>query len=765
MDEGGGRGWGGVLATTVLAAPRIMEWQLGSRTVVGAEEEEAVHGRRNGQEGDVTAALAGWGVGNTKNLKTLLESSGQQILKFYRSKSDMVQLRKQSRIAQATYLEADALLVARYWDLVLAPFESPFTSISPPPSSSSSLLLSSPDKHTGMPRYIVKELQFESDCVKGWDAIPRLARVLSIGSTVKILRMEPTYRWDLLHLLPLMDALPALEELYVEPRRCTERPWPLAPKRLVIPARHLMPLAETRIRVLVVFGVALTLPAMEAVVRRIPRVEVLKFMQTVDYSREQRDLDPAVSRSEFWPHLRDWCKQLQELHYSKSNEYVQTSEMDALRLALVPSQPSHTHSNSAGTGGGKHSYALNNINNNRYPYRPSVLGLSSSDIIPFQSYLTSFNCEWLAGLRFDRIRTGISLYNQNVVHKALCSCPNLITFTALGIYYYIEDMDVNNLLAAKGGGKYRKKDDDPVVRSDWSARICMNPYPVPRPGSNPPPDDENQEPVWPRRVWTCRNLRTLHISISAQGKGSGSHAFSLVLFGYLSRVCPRLEELNVKMEKIMLDDESGLCLLGRLKFLERLQIQSTSNLRYPDVAWLRRRKLESVGAVHLDGAVQDLQKQQQKQRQPQPETLLERLATGSRNQWVRGHPVTTPSAYLKKLPPLPAFQKEQKPFWTVDGFDLGGVGRPDDLVSWLINTNKDLITTPLDSQEQLDLDQVQNDDDDDGKSRDEACLPRLDLLYIYHSSNDGLATADAERFMWTQRPEVDFRADIVNYHG
>ncbi|KAG0280023.1 hypothetical protein BGZ95_011532 [Linnemannia exigua] len=683
-----------------LAAPRTVAWQLGTRSGIGVGGVEAGRGSR-------------------------------QNLKFCRTESDLMHLRRQSYIAKAAYFETDALLVAQYWDAVLARYERP-SSTSPPPSPSSVSSLSSPNTHAGMLGYTVKELQFESDCVKDWGVIPRLARVLSIGSTVTILKMEPSYQWDLLHLLPLMDALPALEELYVEPRLITEHKWHLAPKShfftqdqedqmtgstaglaagLAIPARQLMSLAEMRIRILVVFGVVLTLPAMEAVVRRIPRVEVLRFMQTATYSRELGVLGPTVTR----------------------------------------------------TGGGEHGFVFSDIKGHRCPYRPSILGLSSLDIIPFQKYLTSFNCEWLTGLRFDRINTGTTRYLQNVIHKVLCSCPNLIIFTALGVYYYIEDMDVNNLLAAEGG-EYRKKNDDPVVRSEWSAcGSTVGPNLSPRPRSNPPPEGQELEPVWPRRVWACRNLRTLHISISGQRKSSGSHVFSLVLFGYLSRVCPRLEELSVKIDEIILDDESGLCLLGRLKFLERIQIHSLSALCYPDVAWLRRRKLETVGVVRLDGAVQDHQKQQQKQREPPPETLLERLVKGSRNQWVGGHPVMTPSAYLKKLPPLPAFQNERQPFWTVDGFDLSGVGRPDDLVSWLLNTNKDLITAPLDSQEQLDADQVQEDDNDDRKTRDEACLPRLELLYFYQSSIDGLTTTDAEQFMWTQRPEVDCIVRIVNY--
>ncbi|KAF9130046.1 hypothetical protein BGW39_003534 [Mortierella sp. 14UC] len=262
-----------------------------------------------------------------------------------------------------------------------------------------------------------------------------------------------------------------------------------------------------------------------------------------------------------------------------------------------------------------------------------------------------------------------------------------------------------------------------------------------------------KEPVSPRRVWACRNLRTLHIAISAPRKASSSHVSSLIMFGYLSLVCPRLEELIVKRENMVQDDESGLCLLGRLKYLERLQTHALMRLRYPDVAWLRRKNLESGGDYVAGGSALGHEKEQQ--REEPPETLLERLINGSQNQWVGGHPVTTPSAYLKKLPPLPASQVERTPFLTEDGFDLSGVGRSDDLICWLLETNKDLIKAPdsLGHRE------------DDYKSRDEACLPRLDLLYFCQDSDYEQATIDAEQFMWTQRPEVDFRVDTLNYYG
>lgn len=282
---------------------------------------------------------------------------------------------------------------------------------------------------------------------------------------------------------------------------------------------------------------------------------------------------------------------------------------------------------------------------------PSILCLTSLEISPLLDYIINFEGNWLTGLRFDRIRSGITQGFQNALRTILCTCPNLVVFTALPVYFYLQNMDVNNLL--EFDGSYRKAD-----------------------GGLP-----NWPPLQRRTVWACRNLRTLHISIAKQdNKDCARHESSLVIFGYLSLVCPRLEELSIRSEWMAMDDESGLCLLGRLRYLERLQLHSLPTLVYPDVFWLRRRKFGSGSPHPVDGEQHALMK----------ETLLGRIIAESRDSQSGGVYVTDPSVYLKKLPPLPVFQ-EPKSFLTEDGVDLGSVGRPDALVTYVMNTNKDLM--------------------------------------------------------------------------
>ncbi|KAG0056027.1 hypothetical protein BGZ83_006640 [Gryganskiella cystojenkinii] len=84
-------------------------------------------------------------------------------------------------------------------------------------------------------------------------------------------------------------------------------------------------------------------------------------------------------------------------------------------------------------------------------------------------------------------------------------------------------------------------------------------------------------------LWACRGLKTLSFSLDP-GKNSRTISYlnndqnsqySRFVFGYLSRVCPLLESLSIWFRGIRVFKlESGLCLLTRLRYLDRLAIYS-----------------------------------------------------------------------------------------------------------------------------------------------------------------------------------------------
>ncbi|KAG0045711.1 hypothetical protein BGZ83_009039 [Gryganskiella cystojenkinii] len=121
---------------------------------------------------------------------------------------------------------------------------------------------------------------------------------------------------------------------------------------------------------------------------------------------------------------------------------------------------------------------------------------------------------------------------------------------------------------------------------------------------------ENKEP----EAWACRWLQTLTLSIGGQSSLYSSEkkqlsikpavgptddsvsatATSRQVFGYLSRVCPRLSELTLKVDCKLFSLESGLCILTRLECLERLDIRTDFGVsdaaRYigrEDFAWIQ----------------------------------------------------------------------------------------------------------------------------------------------------------------------------------
>ncbi|KAG0276088.1 hypothetical protein BGZ95_008021 [Linnemannia exigua] len=109
-------------------------------------------------------------------------------------------------------------------------------------------------------------------------------------------------------------------------------------------------------------------------------------------------------------------------------------------------------------------------------------------------------------------------------------------------------------------------------------------------------------------VWACRQLKTLHASFYSRHSfraGEGGAGLCRHVFGYISRVCPRLSRLEISsMESMWQDDadaypgkmysgcmalESGLCLLARLKELRWILLgcnDSDPKVRNVDVSWI-----------------------------------------------------------------------------------------------------------------------------------------------------------------------------------
>jgi len=105
------------------------------------------------------------------------------------------------------------------------------------------------------------------------------------------------------------------------------------------------------------------------------------------------------------------------------------------------------------------------------------------------------------------------------------------------------------------------------------------------------------DPTDSTKFWACRGLKTLSMRLGPKPTFWHGH-----VFGYLSRVCPRLEDLSLSMNHCQaLALESGLCLLTRLQSLERLSIHTDMSNSYgPNqlhesrFAWIQTRPSEAA---------------------------------------------------------------------------------------------------------------------------------------------------------------------------
>lgn len=100
----------------------------------------------------------------------------------------------------------------------------------------------------------------------------------------------------------------------------------------------------------------------------------------------------------------------------------------------------------------------------------------------------------------------------------------------------------------------------------------------------------------PPRVWTCRNLQSLSLYFTEElnpiRRELGS-ASSRVVFGYLSRVCPKLKHLHLRLDNMHLDLASGMCLLSRMEQLEVLKL----NFPWIKPVWMKSLNLSWM-ALH-----------------------------------------------------------------------------------------------------------------------------------------------------------------------
>jgi len=139
-----------------------------------------------------------------------------------------------------------------------------------------------------------------------------------------------------------------------------------------------------------------------------------------------------------------------------------------------------------------------------------------------------------------------------LLHKYLCGSPHLLHIKAPRLLVDTAWFDLEGILDSRGN-YYSEHYPDLNDRNKYQfIRKSIQPF--------------------HRKIWACRHLRTLHLSFKLSSRYDDVVEAERLMFGYLVRVCPRLQDLQITHSKFSIALKSGFCLLTRLHELRRLKL-------------------------------------------------------------------------------------------------------------------------------------------------------------------------------------------------
>ncbi|KAG0234460.1 hypothetical protein BGX31_004563 [Mortierella sp. GBA43] len=189
----------------------------------------------------------------------------------------------------------------------------------------------------------------------------------------------------------------------------------------------------------------------------------------------------------------------------------------------------------------------------------------------YSNFLTRLEMLWYTAEHTEKF--------EERLHEFLCNAVHLRHLVAPRVNYWAEYLDLEPIPGANDAPK------------------SIQYY---RPRSNMVPNSH----VWriKSKTWACRQLETLHLGIRARYGDSFNQdpSCSRIMFGYISRHCPKLRDVWITRNLVNLKLMGGLCLMSRLTALERLKITSystTYDLEPVDVNWMGHPQEDQEAAV------------------------------------------------------------------------------------------------------------------------------------------------------------------------
>lgn len=237
----------------------------------------------------------------------------------------------------------------------------------------------------------------------------------------------------------------------------------------------------------------------------------------------------------------------------------------------------------------------------------------------------------------------------NALHEFLCESPLLEHLLAGSISYYIENLDLNGLLPGaddivsdlRADDNNNNHNNDDLHDRDLASVSTNSTFE--RHYFDAPPSSKKT-----LKVWACRNLKTLHLEFSrerpktqpngarpvysytntasASNRSSSTRSssssssstvmvplsdnsprLSRIVYGYISRFCPNLQDLLIRAYRLNMTLRGGFALLTRLRKLKRIAIsQYDCHFSERDMLpWImkRRQSLSGIQALQWKAIV------------------------------------------------------------------------------------------------------------------------------------------------------------------
>ncbi|KAF9323238.1 hypothetical protein BGZ91_003743, partial [Linnemannia elongata] len=510
---------------------------------------------------------------------------------------------------------------------------------------------------------------------------------------------------------------------------------------------------------------------LETIITRSPHLRTIRLVELT--GENSLSAEGLPDRGSLIQLVADSCPRLEIFHFSANKECL--TENAWIGITVRSNNNNLITSRSSRTGTVLESVRLqyqptddphglwqepNSSNHNYNNGRPRyALSLSAQDIHLGTSALLQPIVNNLT--RLEILSTTEPLYHppatalSRVLHQYLCSSPLLVHLVAPGVFYRSEYMELRGEIGSDG--LYQPK--------HWDSTT-----------SHPPAGVRRTE----KRVWACRRLQTLHIFFGSTPQEEASAENSRTLFGYITRVCPDLQELVIRKTALHVELEGGMCLLTRLHKLQRLTVASlmhATQFGIQDIEWMA--KTNEVEATPKESA---LMRRSRRLSQLLRQMIPKRLAPGPKIDVVD----------MQRMHQLYLKAKDVSRVLTVA--DMEGVGSDADLDAWRCcgqrystfpssSSSSSLVSSVLKGREspaatavemKVEAEEEQGvkakEHQEQYQEREGVCWPRLEffgLTFLKHrirsptrSRHSLPATEKAILTMMMQiRPEVEIRLD------